>query len=136
MSNALFPAFRRGSLILFVLGSMLLFAPPVTAHAEDVLEEACATAPDSPTCKSNQAKATNNPLTGTDGILYKVSKILAIIAGIAAIIVIVTSGIKYITSGGDSQKIASAKHTLVGALIGLVIIVLAQTIITFVIKRL
>ncbi|MBL8122451.1 hypothetical protein JNM87_06935 [Candidatus Saccharibacteria bacterium] len=49
---------------------------------------------------------------------------------------IMVSGFRYITSGGDSQKIASAKNTLIGAIIGLVVIALAQTIITFVLSRL
>lgn len=127
---------RNALCVLFISIGLASFAVPAIVHAEDILDEACATAPDSPTCKSNQAGSKSNPLTGKDGILYKVSQIIAIIAGIAAVIVVIVSGIRYITSGGDSQKTASAKNTLVGALIGLIIIVLAQTIITFVIKRL
>ena len=57
------------------------------------------------------------------------------VAGIAAVIVIIVSGIRYMTSGGDSQKVSSAKNTMIGAIAGLLIIVLAQTIITFIVKR-
>ena len=104
-----------------------------TAMAKDIFQDACPSGSTSQTC---QSKTTDNPLTGTNGLLYKVASLIAIIAGIAAVIVMIVGGIKYITSGGDAQKITSAKHTIVGALIGLIIIVLAQTIITFVIKRL
>lgn len=104
-----------------------------TAMAKDIFQDACPSGSTSQTC---QSKTTDNPLIGTNGLLYKIAGVVAIIAGIAAVIVMIVGGIKYITSGGDAQKITSAKHTIVGALIGLVVIVLAQTIITFVIKRL
>lgn len=117
----------------------LLIAIPIligatgTVAAKDILNDACKSAPGSPTCKSNTSSP--NPLTGPNGMLTKVTNIVAILAGIAAVIVIVVSGIKYMTSGGDTQKVASAKSTLIGAIIGLVVVALAQAIIVFVIKR-
>ncbi|QQS20208.1 hypothetical protein IPL85_02020 [Candidatus Saccharibacteria bacterium] len=122
----------RFGLTLCLLLTMGLASTVPVAYAADPLADVCDTAPDSPTCKS---RTTENPLTGTDGILYNVAEIVAVVAGIGAIIIILISGFRYITSGGDTQKVTSAKHTLVGAIIGLVIIVLAQTIITYVIKR-
>lgn len=111
------------------------------AFAADPLSDICAANPSSDTCKSSTVTkdsngAAVNPLTGTNGTLYKVSTIIATVTGIVAVIVIIVSGLRYITSGGDGQKTASAKNTLVGAIIGLVIIVLAQSIITFVVRRL
>ena len=121
----------------FLLYLLLCLVLPSPAFAQtDVLADPCSNvdiAKDSPTCQSRTEK---NPITGTDGLLYKVSLVIAIISGIAAIIVIIVGGMQYVTSGGDSQKITSAKHTIVGAVIGLIVIVLAQTIITFIIKRL
>ena len=104
------------------------------ALAVDPLASACSTSPDSATCKSYNPFT--NPLTGTNGTLYKITTIVATVAGIAAIFVIIVSGVRYMTSGGDTQKVAAAKRTLIGAIVGLVIIVLAQTIITFVVRRL
>lgn len=119
-----------------VLCLFFTFAMPIPAFAQtDVLADPCSdpvVAKDSPTC---QSRTKINPLTGTDGTLYKVSMIMAIIAGIAAVVMIIVSGIRYLTSGGDAQKVSSAKSSLIGAIVGLVIIVLAQTIITFVVKR-
>jgi hypothetical protein len=60
--------------------------------------------------------------------------IVASVAAVAAVIVIILSGFRYITSGGDTQKTAAAKNTLIGAIVGLVIIALAQAIIILVIK--
>ena len=57
--------------------------------------------------------------------------ILSWIVGIAAVIVIILSALKYITSGGDSNKTGEAKKTLIYAIIGLLVAALAQFIIYF-----
>ena len=127
----------RGGLLVAVVAILTIFASVAvlsrSVYAEDILKEACSTNADSPTCKS-ATKPNQNPLSGTDGLLYKVSRIIAAIAGVCAVFLIAISGFRYITSGGDAQKVASAKHALVGAIVGLLVIVLAQAIITFVVK--
>lgn len=67
-------------------------------------------------------------------VLNAVLAIISWIAGIAAIIMIVLAGLKYITSGGDSSQVASAKTSLVYALVGLVIAAIAQLLVHFVIS--
>jgi hypothetical protein len=67
-------------------------------------------------------------------VLNAVLQIISWIAGIAAIIMVVLAGLKYITSGGDSSAIASAKTTLVYAIVGIIVVALAQSIVFFVIK--
>ena len=47
---------------------------------------------------------------------------------------IMVGGFKYITSGGDSGKISSAKATIIYALVGLVIVAMAQFIVRFAIR--
>ena len=69
---------------------------------------------------------------GVTNFVNTVINVISIIAGIAAIIMIIVSGLKYITSGGDSNKVASAKSTLIYALIGVVIAALAQFLVHFV----
>lgn len=83
-------------------------------------------------CKTN---TTGDPLTGTNGVILRATRILSILAGAAAVIVIVLSGIRYITSSGDPSQISQAKHGIIYALVGLVIILLAQPILNFVIIR-
>ena len=61
--------------------------------------------------------------------------LLSYLVGIAAIILIIVGGFKYITSGGDSNKVGSAKSTILYALIGLVIAVLAQVLVRFVLAK-
>lgn len=72
---------------------------------------------------------------GVTRFVSAIVNILSIIVGIAAIIVIILSGFKYITSGGDSGKVTSAKNTLIYALVGLIIAALAQFLVHFVLTN-
>ena len=64
-------------------------------------------------------------------VLGFILNILSIIAGVAATIMLIVSGIKYITSQGEPSSIKSARSTLLFAVIGIVIVVFAQTIVFF-----
>ncbi len=68
-------------------------------------------------------------------IVTTVVNIFSIVVGIIAVIMIIFGGFKYITSGGDSGNITSAKNTIIYAIIGLVIVALAQFIVQFVLDR-
>jgi hypothetical protein len=52
--------------------------------------------------------------------------------GIVAVIMIIIGAFKYVVSGGDASSIASAKNTILYAVIGLVVAILAYTIVHFV----
>lgn len=56
-------------------------------------------------------------------------------AGILCVIVIVVSGLMYATSGGEAAKITKAKNAIFGAVIGIVVIILAYAITLFVVGR-
>lgn len=64
-----------------------------------------------------------------------VINLFSIVVGVTAVIMIIIGGFRYITSGGDSGNVSGAKNTILYALIGLVIVALAQTIVRFVIRR-
>jgi hypothetical protein len=68
-------------------------------------------------------------------IITTVVNIISIIVGVVAVIMIIWGGLKYITSGGESGKITSAKNTIIYALIGLVVVALAQFIVRFVLSK-
>lgn len=56
-------------------------------------------------------------------------------AGIIAVIVIIISGINYVISSGDSGKVTKAKNMLTYAVVGLIVILTAFIITSFVIGR-
>lgn len=68
-------------------------------------------------------------------LIGKIVNILTVIVGIVAVIMIIVGGFKYITSGGDSNKVGSAKNTILYAVIGLVIVALAQFLVKFVLNK-
>ncbi len=73
--------------------------------------------------------------SGIKGIAQKITNVFSIIVGAAAIIMIIYGGFRYITSGGDSGKVGNAKNTLIYAIVGLIIVALAQLIVRFVITQ-
>ncbi len=68
-------------------------------------------------------------------ILSNVINIFSIVVGVVSVIMIIVGGLKYITSGGDSGNVSGAKNTILYAIIGLVIVALAQVIVNFVLGR-
>jgi hypothetical protein len=48
---------------------------------------------------------------------------------------IIVAGLKYIASAGDSNKVSSAKSTLIYALVGVLIAALAQLLVHFVLHQ-
>lgn len=125
---------RKLLFIVFMsLSIALAGVSPVFAAAYNPLTDACNGVTDSPTCSSG-ATSNTNPLTGTNGTILKVANIVALVAGIAAVIMIIISGIQYMTASGDAQKAAAARRTIIGAVIGLFVIVAARFIVTVVVK--
>jgi len=88
-------------------------------------------------------KTNKNPLVGNDGILIKIADIIAYLAGAIAIIMILVGSFRFLTAGSDLSKsgrpdddVENARGTIVNALIGLAVIILARTIINYVVTRL
>jgi hypothetical protein len=65
----------------------------------------------------------------------KIVNIFSIIVGAVAIIMIIYGGFRYITSGGASERVGNAKNTLIYAIIGLIIVALAQLVVHFVLNQ-
>lgn len=81
------------------------------------------------------------PATGCSGgldlnnVIKFVLNTLTIIVGIAAVVMIIIGGFRFITSGGESNNVASAKKTILYAVIGLIIVAFAQIIVRFVLHK-
>ena len=57
------------------------------------------------------------------------------IVGAVSVIMIIYGGFRYITSGGDSNGVKAGKDTVLYAIVGLVIVALAQIIVNFVLDK-
>lgn len=86
---------------------------------------------------ANTAKGNNQPdsLEGQQGIFKKVTDVLLFLAGAVAVIVLIIGGIRYVISSGDSGQVQSAKNTILYAVVGLVVVIMAYAIVNFVINQ-
>lgn len=109
----------------------------VPAGAVDIIkvcDNKGANAGDTDVCKDvkSQKSSDDNPVIK---VINAVLQIVSYVVGVAAVIMIVVSGIKFMTAGGDPGAVKSARSNLIYALVGLVVVVLAQAIIYFVINK-
>lgn len=112
-------------ILSLVFGLGFIFAP-VPLGAQTVLNDYCAKAENINTaiCKQNA-----KPLT--DYIKPIVNTALFVLGAIA-VVMIIFGGIKYTTSAGEAKAVESAKNTIMYAVIGLVVALLAYAIVNFV----
>jgi len=131
------------SFILITLAGSTLLVPALgatlvsTAAADNISNSVCQGI-------NNAANGSNTPgdcgtagkggTTDLSSIASKIVSIFSIIVGIIAVIMIIYGGFRYITSGGDSGKVGNAKNSLIYALVGLVIVALAQLIVHYVLN--
>lgn len=125
---------RLFAMTLACLGIFSFAMAPRVAAVYNPFSSACSTpeAKNSPTCGS---LTTTNPLTGSNGLLMKITYIVAAVTGFTAILVILIAGSRYMTAGGDTKKASDARNALIGALVGLCIVSFASLIIMFIVSR-
>jgi len=71
-------------------------------------------------------------LFGSAGVITNVTSFLLYIVGAVSVIMVIVGGLRYAISGGNSSAVTAAKNTILYALVGLVVAVLAYAIVEFV----
>lgn len=127
--------------LILTLASVLAFSVPaliaVPVYAADIQGGLCTGAGLQITPSGSSADCTD-PSIGTghlNDLLTTVINIFSAVVGVIAVLMIIVGGLRYITSGGDSGKVSAAKTTIIYALIGLVVVALAQLIVHFVLAQ-
>lgn len=114
-------------------------AVPALAHAADVITPAlqCGAAVDITATSSTagQCEPEQDPVSTVNKNVQLALMIFSAIVGIIAVVMMIVGGVRYITSGGDSGNVTAAKNTILYAIIGLVVVALAQIIVQFVLKK-
>lgn len=125
----------RKRIFLLIAGLSLLFAfsTPALVSAETAKEAACAGV-GSVSGGNGCVEDPNGPTVNK--VISVTINALSVIVGVAAVIMIIIGGFKFITAGGDSGKVASARDTIMYSIIGLVVAALAQVIVKFVLNKL
>jgi hypothetical protein len=121
--------------VSLLLMPALFVAAPALAQTPDIQSGLCTGAnlefTDNPqdgcTSQDATAKLTN--------LVHTIVNLLSAVVGIVAVIMIIVGGLRYITSGGNDTSVTSAKNTILYAIIGLIIVALAQIIVRFTLNK-
>ncbi len=73
-------------------------------------------------------------LTGPGGLIYRVISLLLFVSGALAVVFVIIGGYQYITSAGNEEQSEKGKKTLINAIVGIVVIILAYVIINVVVN--
>ncbi len=129
--------------LIMALSLLTVFAAPALAPATSY---AAGNTNQQQVINQNLCSGSNFDLTGgttdcnTDNqtVSDKIKKILNIfsaLVGIVAVIMIIYAGFRYVTSAGSEGGVKTAKNAIIYAIIGLVVVALAQVIVHFVISN-
>jgi hypothetical protein len=69
---------------------------------------------------------------GASSLVPIIATTIATVVGILSVILIIWAGIMYSTAAGDAGKVTRAKQIIIGAVIGLVITIIAASLAAFV----
>lgn len=86
--------------------------------------------------KSAKGDGVSSDLFGDAGIFKTIVNVLLFIIGAISVIMLIIGGIRYTVSGGDSSAVTAAKNTILYAVVGIVVAILAYAIVNFVITSL
>lgn len=119
-------------LLVTIFSATLVLSPSVAAV--DIFTPCSSNAANTDVCKSVQSQngSGQNPLFK---ILKTVIDIISLIIGIASVIVIIIAGLQFIISGNDPQSVERSRNMLLYAVVGIVVAVMAQSIVVFVLKN-
>ena len=67
--------------------------------------------------------------TTLTGLILNIINILLALSGLIAVLVLIIGGFRYVTSFGNEEAVDKAKHMILNAIIGIVIIILSFVIV-------
>jgi hypothetical protein len=86
-------------------------------------------------CKNVQGESSKSLVFGDKSLMYRIAQIIVYLVGATSVLMIIIGGLRYVISAGDSNGVQGAKNTILYALVGLVVAVAAQFIVTFVLGK-
>lgn len=111
-------------LLQFIFGiALLATSHPVYAQLSELQQAA------------NEAYGSPKP-TPIPTVAGNIINILLAIGGIIFLLLVVYAGYQYLTAAGDEKKVTTAKQTLANGVIGLILIIAAYSISSFVLEAL
>jgi hypothetical protein len=119
----------------FIFTIITIFAftliPLTPVAAVDVFQDCTAATQSTAVCKASKTDS----LFGPNGIWTRILNTFTYIIGSVAILMLIIGGLRYVTSNGDSTQLTSAKNTILYAIVGVVLAVMANAIVNFVLTN-
>jgi hypothetical protein len=84
---------------------------------------------------ANSARGTDQVVTlfGSTGIFTTLSNVMLFVVGAISVVMVIIGGLRYVISGGNNTNVTAAKNTILYAVVGLVISIMAYAIVNFII---
>lgn len=79
--------------------------------------------------------ASSDPGGQLDKTVENIVNLISLVVGIAAVVMIMVGGFRYTASGGKEDSVKAAKSTIIYALVGLIVVALAQVVVRFVLHK-
>lgn len=73
-----------------------------------------------------------NLFDGDDSMFKRITDVMLFIIGAISVIMLIVGGIRYVVSGGDQGAVQSAKNTILYAIVGIIVAILAYAVVNFV----
>lgn len=119
--------FKKSALIIISFMSVLLLMTAPATFAVSSIQSG-----------ANAAHGNEQPtqIFGNTGIFTTVTNILLFLIGVLSVIMLIIGGLRYVLSGGNATAVTAAKNTILYAIVGIVVAILAYAIVHFVINSL
>lgn len=120
--------------VVFAVVFAVLAVVTASLFGEVMVSAACDVNNPSISSGADCARGNGQPsqLVGDGGVFNRITSILLFIVGAVAVVMLIFGGIRYIVSGGDQANVTAAKNTILYAIIGIIIALLAYAAVKFV----
>ena len=75
-----------------------------------------------------------NLTNGDDSLVSKIINVMLYAIGVVSVVMLIIGGFRYVVSGGQKEAVTAAKNTILYAIIGIVVAILAYAAVNFVIS--
>ena len=117
--------------VLATMAFSLAMALPVSAQVDKILDSDQLQA----VAQDSYNESTGAPKTGIQNIVVTIINSILGLLGVIFLVLVIYAGFLWMTAGGDSSKVDKAKGYIKNAIIGIIIILAAYIITSFVLDQ-
>jgi hypothetical protein len=124
-----------GLLFVPMLALAASFVAPTRAFAATDCNTTDLTVQHGADCSGGQS-GTPSDLFGDNSIFKNITNAALFLIGAISVLMLIYGGVRYTISGGDTANVTAAKNTILYAVVGIIVAIMAYAIVNFVIGQL